>query len=220
MANFISTKKHIGQSEKAYLILKEMIIRGEIRQGEVLSIMLLSEQLQIGRTPISNAFQRLECEGLVRIIPKQGVLILTLSINDAREIYEARVAIESFFARKAFDGLTQKDVAILKTSMEKQTYFGEKKDHYSYIEEDTFFHRYFMNKYDNHTLTEMYDQLINRIVMFGIRSSSNASRFHSAIKEHYEIVRCIEEKDIAGFNKAIEQHIMNGYIFLTGAYKL
>lgn len=220
MATFISVERPIDQSEKAFRVLKEMILSGEIPQGEALSILLLSEQLQIGRTPLTNACKRLEFEGLVRVIPKQGVWVNTLSIDDAREIYEARAAIETFFARKAFESLTDEDVSALKASIEQQADFGENKDHYRYMEEDTFFHRFFMERYDNQILTEMYERLINRIFMFGIKSSSSEARFRSAIREHHEIVRCLEEKDQPGLVKAVEQHIMNGYICLTGAYKV
>ncbi|MDR2933278.1 MAG: GntR family transcriptional regulator [Oscillospiraceae bacterium] len=208
------------QSEKAYRILKKMIMNGDIREGEVMSTVMLSEQIGIGRTPLSNACQRLEYDGLVRVIPKQGVLINTLSIDQAVEIYESRATIESFFARKSINFYEQSDIDALSASVARQLDFGRKKDYAGYIAEDTFFHRYGMLKYKNGTLMEMYDRIVDRIFLYGIRSASNEGRVDNAIREHHDIIRCIENMDADAMVRALESHIMNGYIQLTGIYKL
>jgi len=217
----IEPSKPNTQSEKAYRILKKMIMCGNIREGEVMSTVMLSEQLGIGRTPVSNACQRLEHDGLVRVIPKQGVWVNALTIDQAVEIYESRATIEAFFARKSINFFEQSDIDTLNTSVERQLALGEKKDYAGYIAEDSFFHRYSMSKYKNDTLMEMYDRIIDRIFLYGVRSvSNNESRIENATQEHREIIRCIENKDVDSMVKALESHIMNGYIQLTGIYKL
>ena len=216
----IIPNKSDTQSEKAYRILKKMIMCGDIREGEVISTVMLSEQMGIGRTPLSNACQRLEYDGLVRVIPKQGVLVNTLSIDQAMEIYESRATIESFFARKAIDSFEQSDIDALKASMDRQLAYGSKRDYSKYIEEDNFFHRYSMLKYRNNMLMDMYDRLVDRMYLYGIKSASNDTRIDNAIQEHREIISRFENRDADGVVKALETHIMNGYIQLTGIYKL
>ncbi len=213
-------RKMQSQSEKAYSRIKEMILREELRQGDVISTLMLSEELGIGRTPLTSAFQRLEYDGLVRVIPKQGVLVSALTIDDAREIYESRAAVESFFARKSFDLLDESDAAYLEELVEKQVSCGEKGDLYGFMEQDTLFHRYAMRKYDNKTLMETYDRLLDRIFLLGVKNSSSAMRFKSAIAEHRCAIACIRGKDKSGYVDAVERHIANGYASLTGIYML
>ena len=219
MSQIISNKSE-AQSEKAYRTLKKMIMCGDIREGEVISTVMLSEQIGIGRTPLSNACRRLEYDGLVRVIPKQGVWVNTLSIDQAMEIYESRATIESFFARKAIGSLGQSDIDALTASVERQRVHGTNRDYSNYIEEDTFFHRYNMLKYRNNMLTEMYDRLVDRMYLYGVKSVSGDTRIDSAIQEHCEIIERLKSKDADGAVKALENHIMNGYIHLTGIYKL
>jgi DNA-binding GntR family transcriptional regulator len=216
----MATKNIGSQAGKAYDILKNMIMRGEIRQGAVLSILQLSEKLGIGRTPVSSACQRLEYDGLLRVVPKQGVWINTLSIEEALEIYESRATIETFFVRKALPMIEREDVRALKASIGRQAAHGEARDFIRYMQEDAYFHRYFMQKYANNTMLEMYNRLIDRIFLFGMKSTANEARKKNAIQEHRAVIKYLEKKDETGLIRAMEQHIMNGYKQLTGFYKL
>ena len=67
-------------SEFAYNEIKAKILNGELRQGEAISINAIAEELNISRTPVTNACQKLEFEKLLTILPKQGVVINTISI--------------------------------------------------------------------------------------------------------------------------------------------
>ena len=216
MATLLACAKPASQTERAYQAIKEMVMRGELRPGEVFSIFQLSDHLKLGRSPISSACQRLEYDGLVKVVPKQGVWINMLSIEDAKEVYESRVALECFYHRKALELYTQDDIAALKASIEKQFVFGAKGDVYAYMREDTFFHRYPMQKHKNSTLAEMYARLTDRMFMLGMKNAAAASRFQNAIEEHNSILSSIEANDVDGLVTAVERHIMNGYIELAG----
>lgn len=205
-----------SQTDKAYEAIKRLILRGEVRQGEALSIFQLSEYLKLGRSPISSACQRLEYDGLVRVIPKQGVWINTFSMQETKEIYESRVALEGFFHRRAFAAYTQDDVDALKRSMERQLALGEKGDRYGYMQEDMFFHQYPMEKYTNATLREMHARLADRIVLLGVRNVASVDRVRNAIAEHERVVNAMEARDLDGLLQAVERHIMYAYIERTG----
>ena len=158
-------------SEIAYERLKKLVVRGEIPPGEVVSITYLSDVLDIGRTPTSNACQRLECDGLLKIIPKQGVLINALSIDDARDLYESRSAIEIYASQKSFDNLNDDDISTLEELIVKQTEAGKVSDAYEFMKFDTKFHKHILNKHNNKLLLEIFYQLTDRIFIFGIKNN-------------------------------------------------
>lgn len=216
MTTVLASLKPVSQTEKAYEAIKELILRGEVHQGEALSIFQLSEYLKLGRSPISSACQRLEYDGLVRVIPKQGVWINTISIEEAKEIYESRVALECYFHRRAFELYTQDDVDELKRSMERQLALGEKGERYGYMQEDMFFHQYPMGRYQNAILREMHVKLADRIVLLGVRNVANVGRVRNAMDEHARIVSAMEARDLGELLAAVERHIMYAYIERTG----
>ena len=205
-------------TEHAYKLIKEKIIRDELKQNTVVSILSLADELQIGRTPVTIACKKLEHESFLKIIPKQGVLINPITADDVRELYESRIAIEIFMAGKAFGFLDEKDISILEESIKKQREYCENKNPYSYMEEDTFFHRYILGKYDNKILMHMHHNLSDRIFFFGIRNSRNQERVRNAIATHEVLVTAIKAQDRTGFLKQLELHFVSGYSFLTSLY--
>lgn len=206
-------------SEEAYKAIKEKIVNGELKQGEVISISAMAEKLKISRTPVTNACQRLEFEKFLTIIPKLGVIINSITIDDAREIYELRAAIETYSAKRAFENITNEDIDYLKKSLEKQIEYINKKDIYNYMKEDTNFHKFLLTKYKNTQFFTILNTLFDRAFLIGMKSSESFDRLIATIKEHEKIILALEKKDKDAFVEAVEFNIINGYTSLTGSYE-
>lgn len=202
-------------SDIAYARIKDMIIRGHVAHGDVLSVMYFSEILELGRTPVTVACQKLEADGFLQIIPKQGVLINPVSLEDARELYEARLAIETFMADHAFSRMTELDLAVLEGYIQRQQEACNAMDPYRFMEEDTAFHRYILSKYPNQTLINMHHTLTDRIFFIGIKNSSHESRMQQSIAEHTKMVDAIRENDKEKFLQAITVNQTSGLVFVT-----
>lgn len=88
-------------TDKAYGQLEELIVTLQLEPGAVLSEPELGERLGIGRTPVREALQRLAREGLVKILPRKGILVT--EINPARQLLllEVRRELERLMARTA-----------------------------------------------------------------------------------------------------------------------
>lgn len=211
--------KRENLSERAYNEIKRMILQGTLEQGEVISINSMTEILDISRTPITNACQKLEFEKFLTIVPKQGVVINTITINDAREIYELRAAIESYAAKKAFYDFRQADIEYLKKSLEIQKSHVENENIYEFMKEDTNFHRFILKKYNNTQFFSIIDTLYDRSFMASLKSGQQTNRLLNNLKEHEEIIEALESRDKEAFVEAIEANILNGYISLTGDYQ-
>ncbi|AMJ63669.1 GntR family transcriptional regulator [Bosea sp. PAMC 26642] len=87
--------------EGAYLALKAAIRDSVFPPGHQASAAELALKLGVSRTPVHEAALRLQEEGLVRILPKRGILICALVPDDLREIYEVLIAIEASAAELA-----------------------------------------------------------------------------------------------------------------------
>lgn len=89
------------QSVKALLGLRDLILKGEIEPGERLSEVALSERLDVSRTPLRSALQKLEQEGLVTLIPSGGYAVRSFSRQDIADAIELRGVLEGTVARLA-----------------------------------------------------------------------------------------------------------------------
>jgi DNA-binding GntR family transcriptional regulator len=90
-----------SQTEQAFNQLEEMIVSLELQPGCSVSEAILSARTGIGRTPIRMALKRLEQMGLVTSLPRKGVFIRPMSVEDQLAILEARRPVEKMLAQKA-----------------------------------------------------------------------------------------------------------------------
>lgn len=82
-------------------ILKKAIYAGEYRSGEELSLTGVAEQLGISRTPVREAFQTLEAEGLITLRMNKGAIVNLIDRKFVRDRFEMRILLESEAAARA-----------------------------------------------------------------------------------------------------------------------
>lgn len=113
MAKAVDLPKPKGSpslAEQTYQIIQEAIVQLRFKPGDRLSVQRLSDQLGVSRTPVKEAFQRLEQERLVSVVPRKGTFVAPIQVRDIDEILEARALIEGFAARRAATKLTCKEL--------------------------------------------------------------------------------------------------------------
>ncbi|MBI3976857.1 MAG: GntR family transcriptional regulator [Chloroflexi bacterium] len=99
--------------EFAYQAIRSGIILHRWRTGDLLSEQQLAEELEISRTPVREALQKLAREGFVAVFPSRGTVVAGLSVDDLRQIYELREALECQVVRLVAERATPVDVAAL-----------------------------------------------------------------------------------------------------------
>jgi DNA-binding GntR family transcriptional regulator len=90
--------------------LRDAILSGELRPGERLLQEQLADQLRVSRIPLRDALRRLEAEGLVRIGPRRGAEVASLSRADVIEVYDIRIALEPELMRRAVAALAPANI--------------------------------------------------------------------------------------------------------------
>ncbi|MDY0881603.1 GntR family transcriptional regulator [Dongia soli] len=95
------TYRQASQVDRAYQRLEELIVTLEIAPGSILTEQMLTQMLNIGRTPIREALQRLALEGLVVILPRRGILVSAIDMRSQLELLRLRREVERLMARYA-----------------------------------------------------------------------------------------------------------------------
>lgn len=90
-----------NQAKMAYRVLEEMIVTLKLPPGSKISEKALNRTLGFGRTPIREALQRLAIEGYVKIVPRSGVIVSEIDVNDQLNLIEVRRELERITAGRA-----------------------------------------------------------------------------------------------------------------------
>lgn len=93
--------KQASLSQQAYDCIKQKIVSLELPPGAVINEGRLQRELNLGRTPIREALKQLALEKLVTIIPRRGMFVTDIRINDLGRLFEVRLELESLAAHLA-----------------------------------------------------------------------------------------------------------------------
>lgn len=103
--------------EQAVIELRQRIVHGKFSAGERLKEAVLVEELQVSRTVVREALRQLESEKLIRIEPQVGPVVTELTVDEARQLYEVRAALEATAARLAASHRTDEQLGRLQESL-------------------------------------------------------------------------------------------------------
>jgi DNA-binding GntR family transcriptional regulator len=186
----------------AYSSIKQYILEGRLDENARLTEEFLSNRLGISKSPIREALNRLEAEGLIRIEARRGAYLPTFSTKEIDELYDLREALEVHAARTA--KVTPALLAALKQSIRLLRKHLEANDKANYIEEDVRFHTALVNAAGNELLSKEFESVQNRIWL--CRRNTYDLSSSSAPDQHEAIVGGLQG-DKAAAQRAMSEHI-------------
>lgn len=196
-------------SIKVYETIRDAIISGKFSPGTKLTVDDLSKELNVSRTPVKEALVKLEREGLVENIPRRGMYVAKISIEDALEIYELREVLEGFAVRKASENIDKESLKLLKEILNKgENYIrdGNLKD-YSNIDEQ--FHKILWNLSGNKRLFKILENIRSIIRLLMTSSVNIPGRASASLLEHRKILSAIEKNNPELAESYMKEHIKN-----------
>jgi DNA-binding GntR family transcriptional regulator len=96
--------------QQIYEYLQQEIQAGRLVPGAFINLKEISEQLGVSKTPLRDALIQMECEGFVSILPRRGVLLKRLTLDEIKDILEIIGALESATLRSVFDKITPRRI--------------------------------------------------------------------------------------------------------------
>jgi DNA-binding GntR family transcriptional regulator len=191
----------------AYEQIKESIITLHFLPGQYLNEGAICALLQVGRTPVHQALQRLELEGLVEIMPRKGVIVLPDSISEIIKILESRAAVEADLARSAAKNASAegaKELQALANSI-KQSKSGSDID--IFIAADRAFHRKLAELAGNSVLSDFAQQLHERSIRYWYLHLWRTMDVQATARQHAAIADAIVRHDGVRAAQALREHI-------------
>ena len=193
--------------EIAYEVLKKAIITGEIPAGERIVETDYADRLHISRTPLREALRKLERDGLVEYVMRRGVVVRAFTIDDVREIYTIRNALEMLTLPAIVENATAEDIASLREKLAEMDKLQEKDDVEGLSPLAREFHWQLTSICGQKRILrviEGQDEYIRRFSAMAIRQENRRSAAH---KEHHRLVDYVEAKDLDHFTELTRKHI-------------
>jgi DNA-binding GntR family transcriptional regulator len=197
-------------SERAYEVTKEMVITGELPGGLLLSEGEIAERLGVSRTPVREAFLRLQAEGLLTLIPKRGAVVVPIAPDEADDVLDAREAVECAAVRRIVGRPAHVPavVAALRSLLREQERHSATHDVDAFANVDALFHRAIVEAGKNSLMLRFYASLSDRQRRMGVRAfSPDPALMPEALRNHRQLVSAIEQLDVEAFTEALRGHL-------------
>ena len=194
-------------SQRAYQSLRNAIRDGAIVHGVLYSEKDLADRLGISRTPVREALIELAREGLVTIAPQRGFQLHSLTHAEQEEVYELRLAIDSFVVEKLAKSAGPDDIDQLRAVLAEQRAAGGETT--TALEADEQFHLLFPKLLGLNRTHSMVHTLRGAMWLLGTNAFLTPNRVQAALDEHTAIVDAIEAHDPKAAVRAVRTHICN-----------
>ena len=192
---------------QAYEKIKHEIITLRFRPGEYLNEAQVSKLLRIGRTPVHQALNRLMLEGMVEVIPRKGVIVKAVSLNDVLEMIDVRIINETYCARLAVARADESDIAELARILDDSEKTVTTPDTVRQMMLDRDFHSTLARTAKNAVLAECIRTLHDRSLRFWFISLRDPVHHVAVKEEHRAILDAIRARNPDAAADAIRNHI-------------
>lgn len=149
--------------ERVTQVLREAILNLHFEPGEKLVERRLCEETGVSRTCVREALRHLEAEGLVTRTPTRGMYVSEIGPDDARQIYEVRMVLESAMTRQFVERASEKQMAALSTAFNRVETLSTGKDYLTYARALEKFSACLMEGAGNEVAKQILDMLSARI---------------------------------------------------------
>jgi len=181
--------------EIAYEKIKKQIILGHIKPGSWLREQDLADAMEISRAPIREAFNQLERDGFIEILPRKGARVVSISVKEVEDIFEIRETLESLAIQKSLKNISLDRLNQIAIKFERfKSRPSEKPVRLEYLSLDKEFHDLLIQHCNNKMLIDLLAAIQEKVHWLRGFSLDNYS-FAQSIEEHISIIDAIQRKN-------------------------
>ncbi|MFW6281163.1 MAG: GntR family transcriptional regulator [Halanaerobium sp.] len=203
-------------SDKVAEYLKREIFLENYQGGDRIFEARVAEELNVSRAPVREAIKELENAGLVETIPRKGSFVISFEESDIKEIFEIRVILEGRMMEIIIqnDLLDEEDFNHLEYLIEEMLLIVKKDlpDNEKVVElnnKDIAFHKYLWEKTDRKFTQRILKVIYNQLKLAMIIDSRKEDNLEESVKEHYDIIKNLKEKNLNEIRQSLIDHIVS-----------
>jgi len=209
--NDVPTMKSITQplplAKLAIESLRNSILNGNLKAGEVYNEIKLAKELGISRTPVREALLELSVQGLVTFLPRRGIMVNYFTKRDLEEAFEFRKAIELAVMDKIIKHLDNLNLKNIEKAINAQQKAAENGDRMAFLAADRLFHTTFAKLAGNQRMVIALENLRDIIHLMGFEALARSGRMYEVLDEHRKVVELIRKGQGEEAKKAMADHL-------------
>jgi len=196
--------------EQVHKRLKDSIINGMLPPNKRLIEEKIAAEMETSRTPVREAIQKLEKEGLIHKLPRGGYAISVATMEDIEDVFGLRSVIEGYAAYLATLRATDADIKVLEEIVVKEEKCLREKDYDEIIELNTEFHEKLYKAAKSSKLYAMIYDLRDFIHRFRVMILRHHDFVEISIKDHKDMIALMKAGHAARVEKLVRKHITRG----------
>jgi DNA-binding GntR family transcriptional regulator len=210
--------------ERVYLHVREQILRGRFVGGSFIEEEQISSVIGVSRTPVREAFHRLEAERFIDLLPRRGALVRQVTAQELADLYETRRMIEGYAVARICQQKIAVPVEMAVILDEIENVAGG--DHFERVELNRRFHFTMIAALGNDVLSELYQSLGSRQQRVAMTAlSADPNRVDRIRIEHHALLAALHEHNEIKARAVLERHLrpvvgvvsrLPGYAFAAG----
>ncbi|MDX2228390.1 MAG: GntR family transcriptional regulator [Leptolyngbyaceae cyanobacterium bins.349] len=199
--------------EQTYQALRNAILSGELPVGSRLIETQLAEMLQVSRTPIRESIRQLQRENLVTTDGSGALRVAKLSIADAIQLYDCRIALEQLAVTEACRCATPAHLDRIESAVQQAEKTQGQPPHqltnYQLLHMDYEFHRLLAESSTNGWLVQILDQVFDKMALLRLRTMEHNPGVLEIRSEHRQIFQAVCDRDPTAATQAIQYHLIS-----------
>jgi len=199
-------------SQKVYRTLKTEIVKGFLEPGTKLLENKIAEEMQVSRTPVREAMQKLVAEGLVKTTPNQTMVVTEVSPEDIKEVLQIRGVLEGLAARITAKKINRQEIDELEKVVAQMSLYIADKNLLAYCKVDDEFHDFILNICGNKWIIKIRENLGNFVYRFRVKSLSVSGRLRHSLEEHQKIMESLKKHNSEEADRLSQIHMENTLI--------
>lgn len=195
-------KSKQGLKQQTYQLLKERLVDCIYPPGTILNEAQLAAELELSRTPIREAISKLEMEGFIKVLPKKGIYVTDITLNDVIQVFQTRVEIEPVALKLAASRLPMEGLISF-----CQKFHEPITDLQNSFRLDTAMHLFIIEHCGNRYIIDMMRRVFEENTRIVISSKQNQAKIHDAKQEHLDILNLLIDGKYDEAEKSMRIHI-------------
>jgi DNA-binding GntR family transcriptional regulator len=215
----LRSARAVNSGQRAVELIREAILDGELDAGERLKEDELARQLDVSRTPVREALQRLAAEGLVVVEPQRGATVRAFEPRELDDMYRLRAVLEGYAARRAAERISDDDLAALRKSCERFARLAARKRVVSrdLARENQLFHDGILAAADDRRLAEMARSVIHLPLVYKAYVWYTPHQRRQSAHYHEQLVTALGKHDGERAAMIMQEHVYEARDSLVAA---
>jgi DNA-binding GntR family transcriptional regulator len=202
----------VSVRQLAYQTLREAILAMDVYRPDAdlkLDEQRLATALGVSRTPVREALARLEHEGLVQIMPRRGVFIVSKSKDEITEMIRAWAALESMAARLVCERATDEEIGSLRSLFSRFEDDQLRLHLDEYSEANLRFHQQIIELARSPVISSLVEALLVHVRAIRGRMIGEDDRAERSIVDHMHIIEALESRDAELAERLVRKHALD-----------